>query len=249
MIVSYGEHYAYNYLSERVPFDMLHQLTGADGFHWVNHFLKNGHRAEENITPGFNMVVIDVDGGVTLQTVHDLMKEYRFATYTTKRHDPDGEHRFRLILPINYELHLDTEEYKEFMNNLMGWLPFATDESANQRAKKWLSHPGEHFYNEGELVDALNFIPRTSRNEAYQAQTKDLQSLDNLERWFAQRMQTGNRNNQMIKFALALVDSNFSLLEVGQHVHAFNQKMNSPLTSDEIESTIMVTVAKKYQAV
>jgi hypothetical protein len=247
MLVAYSDHWAYNYLGERVPFDKLDILTSNPDFHWVNHHLKNGHRAEENVIPGFNMVVIDVDGGVTLNTVHELLKDYRFLTYTTKRHT-DEEHRFRLILPINYELHLDTEEYKEFMNNLMQWLPFATDESANQRAKKWMSHDGLHHFNEGELVDALNFIPRTSRNEVYQAQTKELQSLDNLERWFAQRMQTGNRNNQMIKFALALVDSNFSLLEVGQHVHSFNQKMNSPLTSDEIESTIMVTVAKKYTA-
>ena len=27
MVISYGDHWAYNYLGERAPFDQLHQLT------------------------------------------------------------------------------------------------------------------------------------------------------------------------------------------------------------------------------
>lgn len=247
--VAYSDHWAYNYLGEAVPFDKLHVMTQAPGIHWTNHHFKNGHRAEENVLVGFNLVAIDVDGGVSLETVHELLKEYKFLTYTTKRHNPDGEHRFRLMLPINYNLELDSDEYKEFMNSLMTWLPFQTDESANQRSKKWESYDGGtyHYNLEGELLDALDFIPKTSRNEQYRAQNKELQSLDNLERWFAVRIASGNRNNQMIKFALALVDSGMSLLDVGTQVHAFNKKLNTPLTEDEIDTTIMTTVAKKYQ--
>jgi hypothetical protein len=37
-------------------------------------------------------------------------------------------------------------------------------------------------------------------------------------------------------------------VDVSRQVHAFNQKMNSPLSSDEIDSTVMVTVAKRYQS-
>lgn len=247
--VAYSDHWAYNYLGEVVPFDQLHNMTQAQGYHWTNHHFRNGHRAEENVLAGFNLVAIDVDGGVSLQTVHELMKDYKFLTYTTKRHNPDGEHRFRLMLPINYHLELDSDEYKEFMNSLMLWLPFRTDESANQRSKKWESFGGGtyHYNMEGEMLDALDFIPKTSRNEQYRAQNKELQSLDNLERWFAVRIASGNRNNQMIKFALALVDSGMSLLDVGTQVHAFNKKLNTPLTEDEIDTTIMTTVAKKYQ--
>lgn len=249
MVVSYSDHWAYNYMGEAVPFHELHKLTQAPGMHWANHHFRGNHRAEENVIPGFNMVGIDVDGGISLDTVHELMKDYKFLTHTTKRHDPDGEHRFRLILPINYQLELDSDEYKEFMNGLMTWLPFPTDESANQRSKKWMTHEaGSYHYNlDGELLDALDFIPKTSRGEAYRKSTSELQSLDNLERWFAQRIASGNRNNQMIKYALALVDSGMTLPEVQAQVHAFNKKLNTPLTEDEIDSTIMVTVAKRLQ--
>lgn len=248
MKIAYSDHWAYNYTCEKVPFDQLHVLTQAPGMHWCNHHFKMGHRAEENVIAGFNMLVIDVDGGISLNAVHELMKDYKYLTYTTKRHTPD-ENRFRLILPTNYVLELDQDEYKEFMNQVMEWLPFKTDESANQRAKKWETFDGGQFhYNmDGELVDVLDFIPKTSRNEERKRQHQQLESLDNLERWFAQRIASGNRNNQMIKYALALVDSGMDLIDVGKQVHAFNQKLNNPLEDEEIENTILRTVAKRFQ--
>lgn len=249
MTIAYGEHWAYNYLNEVVPFDQLHLLTQAQGLHWANHHFKKGHRAEENVIAGFNMLAIDVDEGITLSAVHDLLKEYKFLTYTTKRHQTEGHgDRFRVILPINYNLTLDSDEYKEFMTNVVGWLPFKTDEQANQRARKWETFDGGSFhYNlEGELLDALKFIPKTSKNEQYMKSMQAIESMDNLERWFAQRIATGNRNNQMLRYALTLVDSGMDLVDVGTHIHAFNKKLNNPLDADEIDTTIMSTVAKKY---
>lgn len=250
MVVSYSDHWAYNYLPEKVPFDHLHQMTQAQGYHWCNHTFKSGHRAEENVLKGFNMIVIDCDGAITRDAVHEILKEYKFMTYTTKRHTEE-ENRFRLIIPMNYYLELDSDEYKEFMNTVLDWLPFVSDESANQRAKKWECFGGEgssyHYNLEGELLDVLDFIPRTNRNEALQRQSKELQSLGNLERWFAQRIASGNRNNHMIKFALTLLDSGMSLLDVMKATHEFNAKLNNPLSEDEIDSTIMVTVSKKAQ--
>jgi hypothetical protein len=245
--VSYSDNWAYNYHYELAPFDKLHELTQVPGLHWANHSFKNNHRAEDNVIPGFNLVVIDVDGGIPLATVHDLMKEYKFMTYTTKRHSEE-ENRFRLLLPTNYCLQLDSDEYKEFMNGIMNWLPFAVDESSNQRAKKWESFDGEHFYNlDGDLLDVLPFIPKTSRNEQLRAEGKAIENLDNLERWFAPRIATGNRNNQMVKFAFALVDSGMDLFAVREKVLEFNKKLSNALPEDEIESTILVSVAKRFQ--
>lgn len=249
MIVAYSDHWAYNYLGERVPFEQLHVLTQAQGMHWANHHFRKGHRAEENVIPGFNMICIDVDEGISLDSVHELLREYKFMTYTTKRHRKEGHgDRFRLMLPINYVLELDSEEYKEFMQNVVGWLPFKTDEAANQRSRKWETyHGGTYHYNfDGEILDALKFIPKTSKNEQYKQNFRQVESFDNLERWFAQRIATGNRNNQMLKYAMALVDSGLSLIDVQKRVHSFNEKLNTPLPKDEIDSTILVSVAKKY---
>jgi hypothetical protein len=155
-----------------------------------------------------------------------------------------------LIIPINYVLELDADEYKEFMQNIINWLPFKMDEAANQRERKWESYDKSvvHYNHNGELLDVLSFIPRTSKNAEYIKGYQAVQSLDNLERWFAQRIASGNRNNNMLKFALALVDSGLNLLEVTHQTHAFNAKLNAPLDKDEIDNTIMVTVAKRFTA-
>lgn len=250
MIVSYSNHWAYNYLPETVPFHQLHILTQKEGMHWTNHHFKGEHRAGENAIPGFNMIVLDVDEGITVQAACELMKDFKFLVYTTKRHQKEGHgDRFRMILPINYMLELTSEEYIEFMEGIFKWLPFKTDEEYRKREKKSESYAGgSYFYNlEAEVFDALDFIPKTSRNEAFIQQNQELASLDNLERWFAQRIAEGNRNNQMIKYALVLVDSGWDLIDVNRQVRAFNAKLSNPLTEQELDSTIMVTVAKRYQ--
>ena len=250
MIISYSNHWAYNYLEERVPFDQLHVLTQQDGMHWSNHHFRNQHRAEENVIAGFNAIVLDVDEGISLDTVQELMKDYKFLLYTTKRHQTEGYgDRFRMILPINYTLELDNEEYREFMKSIFAWLPFKTDESYQKREKKSETFSGgQYIYNmDGELFDALPFIPKTSRNEQHKSNFQKLESLDNLERWFAQRIAVGNRNDNMAKYAFALVDSGMSLIDVQNAVHSFNKKLNNPLSENEIDGTIMVSVAKRYQ--
>lgn len=249
LIIAYSDHWAYNYATEDVPFDQLHLLTQAAGQHWTNHGFKNGHRSEENVIPGFNVVVIDVDHGTTWESAKELLKDYKYLTYTTKRHT-DGTNRFRIILPINYHLELNKEDYKEFMENVVNWLPFKnTDEEANQRSRKWAScEVGQYAYNmEGTILDALPFIPKTSKNADYKQEYQKVESLDNLERWFAQRIASGNRNNQMLKFALALVDSGLDLMSVSKQVHAFNAKLSNQLSETEIDTTILNTVAKRFQ--
>jgi hypothetical protein len=249
LIIAYSDHWAYNYATEDVPFDQLHVLTQMAGQHWTNHAFKNGHRSEENVICGFNAVVIDVDHGTTWESAKELLKDYKFLSYTTKRHT-DEANRFRIILPINYHLELDKDDYKEFMENVVNWLPFKnTDEEANQRSRKWAScEVGQYAYNmEGQILDALPFIPKTSKNADYKQAYQKVESLDNLERWFAQRIASGNRNNQMLKFALALVDSGLDLMSVSKQVHAFNAKLSNQLSETEIDTTILNTVAKRFQ--
>lgn len=245
LILSYSDDYAYNYTEDDGRFDDLHQLTQAPNMHWATHAFEQGHRAEENVIPGFNLLVLDVDGTANMDQTHELLSDYTFMTHTTKRHT-STDHRFRLIFPMNYKLTLDKEDFTEFVKNFLKWLPIQVDEAAMQRSRKWATNSnGTYHINHGELIDVLPFIPKTSRNEAFHERNKELQSLDNLERWFAERMTNGDRNNQMIKFALALVDSGMSYVEVETRVIAFNEKLDDKLPVSELQSTVLVTVARK----
>lgn len=245
LTISYSNHMAYNYRNDHAPFTELHKLVSLKDYHWTNHFLKAGHRTAENVIPGFNLLVLDVDGGTSLDMAHDLMSDFTFMTYTTKRHTPE-ENRFRLLMPINYKLMLDADEYKDFMENILNWLPFKVDETANQRERKWLAHENTQVhYNDGQVLDVLRFIPKTSKNEHYAKEYQAISSLDNIERWFAVRMSTGNRNNNLIRFALALMDSGCAFPEIEARVLNLNKQIQNPLSEDEIRNTVLVTVAQK----
>ncbi|WP_421991750.1 primase C-terminal domain-containing protein [Roseococcus sp.] len=264
ILVSYSDHYAYNYAQERVPFTELHQMTQAPDMNWANHAFQHDHRSEDNVIPGFNMIVIDVDGGISLDVVHELLREIKFMTYTTKRHrvpvfdesgnEEVGVDRFRLMIPTNYELKLDRDEYKEMITDIIAWLPFEAsadvDVSSNQRSKKWLTNEkgSYHINEEGALFNILPFIPKTSQNEVFKKEMKEVASMDNLERWFAGRMVQGDRNNTLLKYALILVDSGLDLASVDQMVHGLNSKIPNPMDADRIAQTIMVTAAKRIQS-
>ena len=246
MILAYSNDPTHQYKPVRAPFDKLSNLTQLHDHHWVNHHLRNGYRNEENAEPGFNMIVLDIDGTCNLSTAKLLLKGYRALFYTTKSHT-DTSHRYRILLPINYELCLDAKEYKEFMTNVIAGLPFEVDESCTHRCKKWATHNGHFEYQEGELFDALPYIPKTSKNEERQARLDDQQSLDNLERWILNNTGDGNRNNMLLKYAMILVDAGFAIDVVRTKLLDLNEKLPGKLEASEIDGSIMITVAKKLQ--
>lgn len=243
MMLSYSGDWVEDYQFEKPAFDKLHLLTQAPDLHWVNHALKDGYRKEENAIPGFNMVVFDVDGGTTLDMARSLLHEYKYHIHTTKRHDA-SEHRFRIVFPLNYQLQLDAKDYKEFYSNLLEWLPFEADIAVGQRARKWASHPGHYEYNDGELLDALPFIPKTSKNEERKNRLQDQQSLDNLERWVINNTGDGNRNNMLLRYSMILVDAGFDFNRIKDKVTDLNDKLPDKLEEAEIMGTVMVSVGK-----
>jgi hypothetical protein len=234
----------YNPVVKNTSWKDLYKLTQLDGYHWINHHMIDNYRNEKNAIPGFNMVVIDIDGDISLPTAQLLLREYTYLTYTTKRHIEDS-HRFRLIFPISHELKLNAEDFTEFMQNIFAWLPFKViDDKTGQRSKKWLSHKGSYHYNDGILLDALQFIPKTAKAEEQKKVILDTQSLTNIERWFHKQASEGNRSNSIIKYALMLVDSGLDEETIQAKVLEFNNKLSHKLEETEILVTIMRTVIK-----
>ena len=250
LIISYSNDFANNYISDYAPFDQLAtNLFKLDGMNWCNHHFKDGHRANIDALSTFNMVVLDVDGDISLNTAERLLKDYIYILYTTKRHTEEIN-RFRVVLPIKYTLSFDLEDYKAFMNNILSWMPFKSDDAANQPSKKWLTNPNAEIRinSTGSLLDPTKFIPNTFRNASFLKDQKKINSFDNLERWFAKQIETGNRNNLLLKYALCLVDNGLDLEAVEDKVLGFNKKLKDKLPEEEIQNTILVTARKHWFA-
>lgn len=203
-----------------------------------------GYRSEEKCMPGFNMVILDVDEGISLSTAQMLLKDYKAMFYTTKRHTP-SHNRFRIILPISHKLNLNAQAFKVFMENIYSWLPFEVDNQTNQRSRKWESCNGEYFYQDGQLLDAMLFVPETKKQEEQQQKIVDMANLGNLERWFLLNIGVGNRSNTLFRYACVLVDSGYSFNAIKDSIKAFNDKLKNPLSEEELQSTIYISVMKK----
>ena len=247
MILSYSEDMSLGYVQETPAWDQLWQLTQMNGKHWCNHSMSNGHRCEDSAVPGFNMLVLDIDKDVPIAVALDLLKDYKSLLYTTKSHTEEV-HSYRIVLPTNFNLKLSAEDYKKLMKNFLDWLPFKVDEATSQRARKWRSHKGYYSYQEGELLDVLPFIPKTTKNEAYVAQVLDQAGMDNMERWFINNSGDGNRNNMLHRFAMTLVDAGLHGDVIEQRVININNKMPNSLSEQELRATVLVTAAKAVAA-
>ena len=147
---------------------------------------------------------------------------------------------------MSHTLFLCASEFKEFMDNIYEWLPFETDTSTSQRSRKWASHQGNYWYNDGELLDSLQFIPKTKKNDERKKLILDQASMSNVERWFMGNTGNGNRSNQLIKYALMLVDADYSFDDIRTNVLGLNSKLTDPMPEAEVHATIMQTASKAY---
>jgi hypothetical protein len=244
ILINWSNHFTENYKTGYAPFSQLHNLTQANKVHWVTHRLRDGYRDEAHCIPGCNMIVLDVENSVSIPIAQLLLSDYTYLIHTTKRHT-DKEHRFRILMPMSHFLELDAKDFKDFMNNIYDWLPFQVDRQTNQRSRKWLTHKGKYWYNEGDAIDALQFVPKTKKAEDWKAKTANQASLSDLEKWCLNDAKTEGRNNQLAKYAFNLVDMGHTEEEIQDMVLALNKKLDIPLDQAEITATIMVTVGRK----
>ena len=204
-----------------------------------------GYRDSKHVIPGFNLAIVDVDGQIDIKTADWLLEGYKYLTYTTKRHTKENN-RFRVIFPLSHKLYLSKEDYKDFMENFYDWLPFEVDRQTSDYARKWMTNDGMNVYHEGELVDTTLFIPKTKKSEERKILIANQHGMKNVERWFLNKAEPGNRNNHIIRYGLMLVDSGLPAEDVQNRVISFNSKLGSGKLDDlEIASTIMRTLHKK----
>lgn len=244
LIISYSDHDAYNYLNVEAPYAELGKLVLRSGLHFVNHHMRNGHRLETNAISGFNMAVIDVDGGCSVETFQLLMRDYEYTLYTTKRSTSE-EPRFRVIFPLSHVVKLSADDFKQFMGNITDWLPLAVDTQVGQRSRKWLCNDGLLLRNEGKLLEATLFIPKTKKSDELLTSITTNSNLTNLERWFFKEASEGNRNNSIARYAFALVDAGHDEKGVIKMVEEFNKRLKKPIAKDELHSTVLKSVGQR----
>lgn len=232
------------YRNQEVPFDKLHKLIDQKGYHWVNHFLRDGYRDEEHVIGDANLIVLDVENSIDIPTCQLLLKDYTWLMHTTKSHT-DASHRFRVIMPMSHHYELSKVDYRDFMRNIYEWLPFDVDTATHDRCRKWLTWNGKSWYNKGQLLETLQFIPKTKKADERKQLLANQTNLTALERWSLNQAGIGNRNHTLARYAFTLVELGHSFDAIRAQVLAMNQKLDEPLDDSEIHSTILTSVNKR----
>ena len=242
--VSYSKNITAGYYNDVIRWDQYHALVENQGYHWVNHHLKNGYRDNEHVIPGADVIVLDVEHSIDVDTARLLLKDYTFLIHTTKRHT-DKAHRYRIIIPLDHQVELNPKEYAGFMKNIYEWLPFDVDTATHDRCRKWLANKGKHWYNKGLLLDTLQFIPKTKKAEDRKQILAGQTNLNALERWSINQAGEGNRNHTLARYAFTLVELGHDFETIRSKVMDMNSKLEDPLDEAEIHSTILQSVNKR----
>ena len=185
-----------------------------------------------------------VQNSLDIPTAKFLLQDYTWLMHETKRHTAKN-HRFRVIMPISHNMEFEAQEFKDFMQNVFDWLPFDVDDKTGQRSRKWMTNKANYWYNNGQLLDTMQFIPKTKKAEERKATLAGQTNLSNLERWFINNTGNGNRNHRLCAYAFACVEMGQDVATVRNNVISLNSKLESPLDTVEIDSTIMVSVSKR----
>lgn len=226
-----------------ISWNVIDRLGSSNDYHWANHEFVDNHRREDNVIPGFNLIVLDIDCGFPLKAAVKAFEGICAMFYTTKSSKP-GDERYRIVIPTSHKLYLDKQEYKEFMDGIVKELPFDCDPSVNQRSKKWQTNSGQVIKTSGNLFDVLPYIPKTKKNDERKLQLDHL-DLDRLENWVLNNIGNGSRNNQLFNYACVLQDMNEDLLTIRTKVLLLNGKLTDKLPEEEIDNTIMKSIANR----
>lgn len=256
LIVSASDHPAYDYAPLYCTFEQLAEFGDETDYNWCNHHFHDEHRSDENVIPGFNVLVFDVDDGTPLSTAKLLFEDYYAIFYETKSSTPKFN-RYRVMLPISHVLNVDKEEYKEIVNNVIESLPFdiTIDDASNQPSKKWRTYDsGAHVndvrYVNGQqedpkLFDILPYIPRTTKNEQRMRTFEEMGDVDNLAKWVINNTGEGNRNKQLFRYAMVMVDMGYDYDSIFESVKEVNAILKDGLSEKELLNSIMKSVASK----
>jgi len=108
-----------------------------------------------------------------------------------------------------------------------------------------MSYEGIHFFNEGELLDATLFIPQTKKAREQEQKILNTQDMSNMERWFFNRIEVGNRANMLLRYGFMLMDNGYPVDAISNKLIAFNDQITDPISQEEIHSKIMRSIDKK----
>lgn len=144
------------YKNKNIKFEELHRMVSSDYRQYSPFFFKDKTKKSENWNnENQNILILDIDDGLTIDKAKEIFKGFKYFICTTKSHQKEKKglvcDRFRIILPIiNNPI---GDDYFSYMRNLEKMFSFI-DAQVNTKTGAFLGFAKcEYWYNNGDLFD------------------------------------------------------------------------------------------------
>ena len=171
------------YKTIELEFEKIIDIVKSDHRQYSPFVFEGGKKIGDNWrNDNQNLLILDIDDGLSLNEAKELFKEFKYLIATTKSHQIEKKglkcDRFRVILPA---VNVPTgKRYFEFTSALEKKYPFI-DKQVNIETGAFLGYfDCEYFYNNGNifdckpLCDAASKLKRAVMEETSTKQTKQI---------------------------------------------------------------------------
>lgn len=259
MICSASNEMSDNFEQLKIGYKQLSDLVrGKYGKNYSAGIFLNSKRNKDNYIKRQNLIIFDVDDGMSIDDAKLFLSQYRGFIATTRNHmkEKNGkvQERFRIVLVSKYIFNLGHEEYTKTLTNFALLHNLTVDFPVIEPSRLYYSNPESEIFNlDGEeLVDLRDYIPETKEVKDTERAIKHAEQysgderIDGMDKYFLMQTSTGNRSNNMIRYGYALMDKkNLSFEDARSKVLHLNNMLPEPLSESELERTIFKSMSRK----
>ena len=138
------------YIKREMSFDEIPAWITGEKICYAPIEFKGGKRNNESTQPLSNMIVLDVDDGMSMDYAKELFAEHYAIIAPTRNHGKEKggviNDRFRVILLADKYLSTSPAIYKEFMQNIARYYGVKIDEKCFDKAHIYYSNPTDEVW-------------------------------------------------------------------------------------------------------
>lgn len=174
---------------------------------------RGGKRLNEATEAYSNLIIMDIDEGMSLEYAKEIFKDYYAIITTTRNHQKEKNgvicDRFRVVLLASKYIYTTPEKYKGLMENIQKFYDISMDKACFDKAHIYYSNPSEIWIgNCLNKFDVTKLIPKDDDHLSKKIQRKPIQSFrpdggKALKMYFEQTVKTACENGTGIINALS----------------------------------------------
>jgi DNA-binding XRE family transcriptional regulator len=265
--ISYSKDLSHNYKSAEINFDDMDKVF--KGKHNYSAFsFKNGHRKQENWTGDINLLLLDIDNGMTLEKAKETFKEYDAIIATTKSHQKNKKgvvcDRFRVAIPLSSPISSNDwskKDYVDFVTNFCKEHRIPNDKATIETARMFYPYEKSEVIrlNGGKLIAVTKpfreYIETPREPVSGISSSYGIGGVIASKNWGELWKRFGGEPNSIAEgdgsawlwkcAYIMAIDSTCTFEQLEKTIRTINDMWNNPMPNGRLETTI-INQARKY---